>query len=78
MLTQFCQTCGEQTEHQQLLKQKPSKYGTTKKEQIKAFIEGFFAGQASPVGASLDLIDRYLVCQKCGRKTLANQGDEFQ
>ncbi|EMK6579132.1 hypothetical protein V9K10_003771, partial [Vibrio cholerae] len=54
-----------------------SKYGKSKKEQFKAFLDGFFGGVASPVGASLDLIDKYVVCSVCGHKTLDNQGDEF-
>ncbi|HHF3110242.1 TPA: hypothetical protein ACPJ1P_004774 [Vibrio diabolicus] len=78
MSTRFCEKCGKETEHKELIKQKPSKYGKSKKEQFKAFLEGFFGGVASSVGASLDLIDRYMVCQKCGHKTLENQGDEFQ
>ena len=73
----FCEKCGKQTEHKELIKQKPSKYGKSKKEQFKAFLEGFFGGVASPVGASLDLINRYVVCSECGHKTLDNQGDEF-
>ncbi len=73
----FCEKCGKQTEHKELIKQKSSKYGKSKKEQFKAFLEGFFGGVASPVGASLDLINRYVVCSECGHKTLDNQGDEF-
>ncbi|USD33700.1 MULTISPECIES: hypothetical protein [Vibrio] len=78
MSLSFCEKCGEKTEHKELIKQKPSKYGKSKKEQFKAFLEGFFGGVASPVGASLDLIDRYVVCEKCGYKTLENLGDAFQ
>ncbi|WP_337916105.1 hypothetical protein [Vibrio cholerae] len=39
----FCEKCGKQTEHKELIKQKPSKYGKSKKEQFKAFLEGFVA-----------------------------------
>ncbi|WBA13479.1 hypothetical protein [Salinivibrio kushneri] len=78
MSTKFCDKCGKETEHKEIIKQKPSKYGKSKKEQFKAFLDGFFGGVASPVGASLDLIDRYEVCTRCGHKTLKNQGDEFQ
>ncbi|OOE87978.1 hypothetical protein [Salinivibrio sharmensis] len=78
MNTRFCDKCGKETEHEEIIKQKPSKYGKSKKEQFKAFLDGFFGGAASPVGASLDLIDRYEVCTRCGHKTLKNQGGEFQ
>ncbi|MCD1213241.1 hypothetical protein [Vibrio cholerae] len=77
MNNRFCEKCSQKTEHKELIKQKPSKYGKSKKEQFKAFLDGFFGGVASPVGASLDLIDRYVVCSVCGHKTLDNQGDEF-
>ena len=78
MLKQFCDHCGEETEHREIIKQKPSKYGNSRKEQFKAFLSGFFAGTVSPAGASLDLIDRYVVCKKCGHKKRENLGDEFQ
>ncbi|WP_406611354.1 hypothetical protein [Agarivorans sp. JK6] len=78
MFKRYCKKCGEETDHKELMKQKPSKYGTSKTEQLKAFMEGFFGGTASAVGASLDLLDRYIVCQQCGCKTLDNKGDEFQ
>ena len=42
MSTRFCEKCGKETEHKELIKQKPSKYGKSKKEQFKAFLEGFF------------------------------------
>lgn len=78
MGVRYCEKCGKETEHKELIKQKPSKYGKSKKEQFKAFLEGFFGGVASPLGASLDLIDRYVECSECGNKTLENYGDEFQ
>lgn len=77
MAIRYCKRCGKDTEHRELIKQKPSKYGKSKKEHFKAFFEGFFGGIASPVGASLDLIDRYVICTECGLKTLENYGDEF-
>lgn len=78
MVIRYCESCKKETEHRELIKQKPSKYGKTKKEQFKAFLEGFFGGVASPVGASIDLLDRYVECTQCGRQTLENCGDEFQ
>ncbi|PKF61048.1 hypothetical protein CW745_12100 [Psychromonas sp. psych-6C06] len=78
MSKQFCSKCNHETLHKELIKQKPSKFGTTRKEKFRAFISGFIAGSASPVGAALDLMDRYVVCQQCGCKRLDNQGDEFQ
>lgn len=74
----YCHTCQKDTVHKEIVKQKPSKFGRDKKEQFKAFLSGFFGGTASPFGASLDLIDRYVVCSECGTKTLENHGDEFQ
>ncbi|MEI8673571.1 hypothetical protein P4S52_18825 [Vibrio sp. SA48] len=74
----FCEKCGEATPHKEIIKQKPSKYGKSRKEQFKAFLEGFFSGTASPALASLELIDRYVVCDKCGYKVLENHGEEFQ
>ncbi|MCF7363767.1 hypothetical protein C1N32_18535 [Vibrio diazotrophicus] len=80
MNTRFCEQCGEETTHKEVMKQKPSKYGKSKKEQFKAFLEGFFSGSAAslPAGASLELTDRYIVCTKCGKQTLENHGKEFQ
>ncbi|MBD0786675.1 hypothetical protein HUO09_09975 [Vibrio sp. Y2-5] len=80
MNTRFCEQCGEETAHKEVMKQKPSKYGKSKKEQFKAFLDGFFSGAATslPAGASLELTDRYIVCTKCGKQTLENYGDEFQ
>ena len=78
MLMQFCEHCNKETLHKEVIKQKPSKYGKSKKEQFKAFLSGFFGGVASPFGASLDLVDRYVVCNECGHKKLENKGDEFQ
>ncbi|WP_059122242.1 hypothetical protein [Vibrio sp. MEBiC08052] len=78
MSTRFCEQCGKKTEHKEIIKQKPSKYGTSRKEQFKAFLNGFFGGMASPVGASLDLVDRYIVCTQCHHHTLENHGSEFQ
>jgi len=78
MEVRFCEKCGKETEHKEIVKQKPSKYGKSKKEQFKAFLEGFFSGSASPALASLDLLDRYVECQECHHRTLENHGDEFQ
>ena len=78
MNARYCDKCGRSTEHKELIKQKPSKYGDSKKEKFKEFLSGFLGGMASPAGASLDLIDRYVVCLECGTKTLENHGDEFQ
>ncbi|MDO6687253.1 MULTISPECIES: hypothetical protein [unclassified Agarivorans] len=78
MTRQFCQQCEKVTEHKEIVKQKPSKYGSSKMEQFKAFLEGFFGGTASAVGASLDLVDRYVECEKCQLRTLENHGEEFQ
>ncbi|CAE6892426.1 hypothetical protein ACOMICROBIO_FLGHMIGD_00943 [Vibrio sp. B1FLJ16] len=62
------------------MRQKPSKYGKSKKEQFKAFLDGFFSGSAAslPAGASLELTDRYIICTSCGKETLENHGEEFQ
>ena len=65
-------------DHEEMIKQKPSKYGKSKKEQFKAFLDGFFSGVASPVLASLELMDRYVKCGECGLTTLENHGDEFK
>ncbi|MCL9777175.1 hypothetical protein [Vibrio methylphosphonaticus] len=78
MSARYCEKCGKETEYKELIKQKPSQYGKSKKQQFNAFLSGFFGGVASPAGASLDLIDRYVVCLECGSKTLDNHGDEFQ
>ncbi|WP_041396076.1 hypothetical protein [Photobacterium profundum] len=78
MAMQFCEKCCKKTEQKEIIKQKPSKYGKSKKEQFKAFLEGFFSGTASPVLASLELLDRYVECQDCGHRKLENHGDEFQ
>jgi len=78
MTVQYCEKCNKDTEHKEIMKQKPSKYGKSKKEKFKAFLEGFFSGTASPVLASLDLLDRYVECQTCHHRKLENHGDEFQ
>ncbi|SHE42717.1 hypothetical protein [Vibrio gazogenes] len=80
MKTRFCENCGQDTEHKEVMKQKPSKYGQSRKEQFKAFLDGFFSGSAAslPAGASLELTDRYVVCTMCGKETLENHGTAFQ
>lgn len=79
MPIQYCDQCEMDTEHKEIIKQKPSKYGNSRKEKLKAFLSGFFAGASvgAPL-ASLELIDRYVVCQQCGHKKLENHGEEFQ
>ncbi|KJY82145.1 pullulanase [Vibrio galatheae] len=79
MAIQYCEKCGKETEHKELIKQKPSKYGKSRKEKFKEFLSGFLAGVAvGPALASIELIDRYVVCQECGHKKLENHGEEFQ
>ncbi|TKF25166.1 hypothetical protein [Enterovibrio norvegicus] len=80
MSARFCEKCAKETSHKEVMKQKPSKYGKSKKEQFKAFLDGFFSGSASslPAGASLEVTDRYVVCSECGNQTLENHGNEFQ
>jgi hypothetical protein len=41
-LKQFCEPCGEEAGHKEVIKQKPSKYGKSKKEQLKGFPFSFF------------------------------------
>ncbi|NVD08573.1 hypothetical protein FCU94_17140 [Vibrio sp. JPW-9-11-11] len=79
MSIQYCEYCGCATEHKEIIKQRPSPYGKSKKEQFKAFLSGFFGGVAVGAAlASLELIDRYVVCQQCGTKKLENHGEEFK
>ncbi|AAF96368.1 conserved hypothetical protein [Vibrio cholerae MAK 757] len=80
MSTRFCEKCGKNTEHKEVMKQKPSKYGKSKREQFKAFLDGFFSSSAAslPGGVSLELTDRYVVCAICGSATLENHGEQFQ
>ncbi|KXF81913.1 hypothetical protein [Enterovibrio coralii] len=80
MSKRFCEVCGSDTEHKEVMKQKPSKYGKSKKEQFKAFLDGFFSSSSTsiPGGASLELTDRYIVCAICGKATKENHGSEFQ
>ncbi|WP_028022471.1 hypothetical protein [Enterovibrio calviensis] len=80
MSNRFCDKCGKEAQHKEVMKQKPSKYGKSRKEQFKAFLDGFFSGSASslPGGGSLEVTDRYLVCTRCGKHTLENHGLEFQ
>ncbi|TVN36411.1 pullulanase [Vibrio cholerae] len=80
MSTRFCEKCGKNTEHKEVMKQKPSKYGKSKREQFKAFLDGFFSSSAAslPGGVSLELTDRHVVCAICGSTTLENHGEQFQ
>ncbi|MVB16844.1 pullulanase [Vibrio cholerae] len=80
MSTRFCKKCGKNTEHKEVMKQKTSKYGKSKREQFKAFLDGFFSSSAAslPGGISLELTDRYVVCAVCGSATLENHGEQFQ
>ncbi len=80
MNVRFCEKCGKDTEHKEIMKQKPSKYGKSRKEQFKAFLDGFFSGSAAslPGVASLEVTDRYIVCSNCGQATLENHGQEFR
>ncbi|GAB2644981.1 hypothetical protein BIY22_00725 [Vibrio panuliri] len=78
-MNRYCSNCGKTCEHIEIVKQKKSPYGKSRKEQFKAFISGFISGAA--VGgalASLELIDRYVQCTQCRHLTLENKGEEFQ
>ena len=76
----FCGECGKKTDHKEKMMQKRSKYGTSKMEKFKEFLDGFFSSPAAsiPGGIFLELTDRYVICQECGKKTLENCGNEFQ
>ncbi|WP_194436668.1 hypothetical protein [Vibrio fluminensis] len=79
MAVRYCSNCGKTCEHKEIIKQKPSPYGKSRKEQFKAFLSGFFsAATLSAPLASLDLIDRYEQCSHCQHMTLDNKGEEFQ
>lgn len=79
MSLRFCPQCQSETEYKECIKQKPSPYGKSRKETVKAFFSGFFSGMVvGPALASLELIDRYEQCQTCGHLTLDNHGEEFK
>jgi len=66
MSYQFCEKCNKKTKHKEIVKQKKSKYGSSKKEQFKAFLSGFFSGTGGHGFASMELTQVYLVCEECG------------
>lgn len=79
MAVRYCSNCGKTCEHKEIIKQKPSPYGKSRKEQFKAFLSGFFSGVTVGAGlASLELIDRYEQCTHCHHMTLDNKGEEFK
>ncbi|POZ62088.1 hypothetical protein [Chromobacterium alticapitis] len=78
MAKQYCEKCGKETEHKEWIQQKPSQYGKSRKEQLKAFLDGFFSGWGGHGLASIDLVDRYVICQACGNKKLQNHGEQFK
>ncbi|GAK86090.1 hypothetical protein JCM19238_3680 [Vibrio ponticus] len=41
MAVRYCSNCGKTCEHKEIIKQKPSPYGKSRKEQFKAFLSGF-------------------------------------
>lgn len=44
MNKRFCEECGEETEHRETIKQKPSKYGNSKKSSSKHSSMAFLVG----------------------------------
>ncbi len=80
MSTRFCEKCGKNTEHKEVMKQKPSKYGKSKKRAAQGISRWIFSSSAAslPGGVSPELTDRYVVCFICGSATLENHGEQFQ
>ena len=66
MTKTYCEHCKKLTEHREVVKQKPSEYGNSRKEKIKAFLGGFFSGWGGSGLAWLDHVDHYAVCDECG------------
>lgn len=78
MAQRYCEHCKKNTEYREIVRQKPSKFGTSRKEKVKAFFSGFFSGWGSGGLAWIELTDRYVVCQECGEQVKENFGEKFQ
>lgn len=79
-MEQYCSQCGKTTKHKEMVQHKKSKYEKTVWGGLKEFIiERFLIPECTDytLKAICDL-DRYVVCEVCGKKTLDNKGEELE
>ena len=71
----YCEKCGKNTEHKELMQLKPVQRPKTVTDFIKQFIA---LESRSYQVMDTDSLDRYIVCEVCGTKRLENVGHEFE
>jgi DNA-directed RNA polymerase subunit RPC12/RpoP len=71
----YCEKCGKNTEHKELMQPKPAQRPKTVTDFIKQFIA---LESRSYQVMDTDSLDRYIICEVCGTKRLENVGQEFE
>lgn len=71
----YCEKCGKNTEHKELMQPKPVQRPKTMTDFIKQFIS---LESRSYQVMDTDSLDRYIVCEVCGTKRFENVGQEFE
>lgn len=71
----YCEKCGKNTEHKELMQPKPVQRPKTVTDFLKQLVSSEL--YSYQVGTA-DLLDRYIVCKVCGTKRLENVGHEFE
>mgnify|MGYP000213849303 CR=1 FL=1 len=71
----YCEKCGKNTEHKELMQPKPVQRPKTLTDFIKQFIS---LESRSYQVMDTDSLDRYIICEVCGTKRLENVGQEFE
>ena len=71
----YCEKCGKNTEHKELMQLKPVQRPKTLTDFIKRFIS---LELRSYQVMDTETLDRYIVCEVCGTKRLENVGQEFE
>lgn len=71
----YCEKCGKNTEHKELMQTKPVQRPKTVTDFIKQFIS---LELRSYQVMDTDTLDRYIICEVCGTKRLENVGQEFE
>ena len=71
----YCEKCGKNTEHKELMQPKPAQRPKTVTDFIKQFIS---LESRSYQVMDTDSLDRYIICEVCGTKRLENVGQEFE
>ena len=75
MTMRYCEKCGTNTEHKELMQPKPVKRPKTVIDLFKQLMSNeLYSYQVMDT----ESLDRYIVCKVCGTRRLDNVGQEFE